>query len=185
MILLAAAIAGAAGTVSGLVTDQNGQAVSGALVVVKGTNRFATTNADGYYVITPVPVGSFDVKASRVGFSEQVKTGVKVIAGLRTNISFQLQSEAAGVTYIQSEEPLIKFNQPYTETIPGTDVTYGARIESAKNEVREAFRSELTEEQYAEFEDWRMDPTEIQEIEDSPWADFEDRIAERVEDLKR
>jgi outer membrane receptor protein involved in Fe transport len=123
LVLLAAALAGAAdtGTVSGLVTDQNGQAVSGALVVVTGTNRFATTNADGYYVISPVPVGSFEVKASRVGYGEQVKTGVKVIAGLRTNISFQLQSEAAGVTYIQSEEPLIKFNQTYTETMIGSE----------------------------------------------------------------
>ena len=122
-ILLAAAIAGAAGTgtVSGLVTDQNGQAVSGALVVVKGTNRFATTNADGYYVISPAPVGSFEVKASRVGFSEQVKTGVKVIAGLRTNISFQLQSEATGITYIQSEDSLIKFNQTYSETMIGSE----------------------------------------------------------------
>ncbi|MGD8717840.1 MAG: TonB-dependent receptor [Candidatus Zixiibacteriota bacterium] len=121
--LLAASAAWAAdtGTVSGLVTDQNGAPVSGALVVVKGTNRFSTTNADGYYVISPVPVGSFEVKASRVGFSEQVKTSVKVIAGLRTNISFQLQSETAGVTYIKSEDPLIKFNQTHVEHVIGSD----------------------------------------------------------------
>ncbi len=123
LLVLAAGTAGAAGsgTISGLVTDQNGQPISGALVVVKGANRFATTNADGYYVIAPVPVGAFDVRASRVGASEQVKTGVKVIAGLRTNLSFQLQTEAAGVTIIQSEEPLIKFNQTYTESVIGSE----------------------------------------------------------------
>ncbi|UCH78766.1 MAG: TonB-dependent receptor [Candidatus Coatesbacteria bacterium] len=121
--LLSAGLAMAAdtGTVSGLVTDQNGQPVSGALVVVTGANRFATSNPDGYYVISPVPVGSFEVKASRIGFNEQVKTGVKVIAGLRSNVSFQLQSEATGVTYIQSEEPLIKFNQVYSESIVGKE----------------------------------------------------------------
>ena len=123
LIMLAASVASAAdtGTVSGLVTDQNGGPVSGALIVVKGTNRFATSNADGYYVITPVPVGAFEVKASRIGYSEQVKTGVKIIAGLRTNISFQLQSEATGISYIQSEEPLIKWTETYTESVIGKE----------------------------------------------------------------
>jgi outer membrane receptor protein involved in Fe transport len=123
LVMLAAGVAGAVdtGTISGLVTDQNGEPVSGALVVVKGTNRFATSNADGYYVVTPVPVGTFEVKASRIGFNEQVMTGVKVIAGLRTNISFQLASEATGVTYIQSEEPLIKFTETYTESVIGSE----------------------------------------------------------------
>lgn len=110
VLLVGFAYAADTGTVSGLVTDQNGQPVSGALVVVKGTNRFATTSADGYYVISPVPVGVFDVKASRVGYGEEVVSGVKVIAGLRTNVSFQLRAEAAGTTVIKSEEPLIRFN---------------------------------------------------------------------------
>jgi len=126
LALLGLALAGLAnaadtGTVSGLVTDQNGQPVSGALVVVKGSSRFATTSADGYYVISPVPVGSFDVKASRVGYSEEVRTGVKVIAGLRSNVSFQLQAEAAGTTYIPSEEPLIRFNETDRKVIIGSE----------------------------------------------------------------
>jgi outer membrane receptor protein involved in Fe transport len=124
LILLAANVAGAAdtGTISGLVTDQNGEPLSGVFVVVKGAQRFATSNADGYYVITPVPVGVFEVKASRIGYSEQARTGVKVIAGLRTNASFQLQSGGAiGTVYIQSEEPLIKWTETYTESIIGRE----------------------------------------------------------------
>ncbi len=120
-LLASAAFAADTGTVSGLVTDQNGQPVAGALVVVKGTNRFATTNADGYYVVTPVPVGTFDVKASRVGFNEEVRTSVKIIAGLRSNVSFQLQAEAAGTTYIPSEEPLIRFNETERKTVIGSE----------------------------------------------------------------
>ena len=124
LALLAAGIAGAvdSGTISGLVTDQNGEPVPGVLIVVKGANRFATSNADGYYVITPVPSGSFEVKASRIGFNEQVRTGVKVIAGLRTNTSFQLQSGGAtGTVYIPSETPLIKWTETYTESIIGKE----------------------------------------------------------------
>jgi len=67
-----------------------------------------------------------------------------------------------------------------TEKIPGTDVTYGANIEVIKNNTREAFRNEFTEEQYAEFESWGVDPTEIKEIEDSPWADLEARVKQRL-----
>jgi len=91
LVALTASIAGAVdtGTISGLVMDQDGQPVNGALVVVKGANRFTTTNADGYYVITPIPVGAFDVKASRIGFDEQVKSGVKVIAA-RDGMKFDL-----------------------------------------------------------------------------------------------
>ena len=55
-----------------------------------------------------------------------------------------------------------------TEKIPGTDVTYGADIEVIKNNTRSAFRNELTEKQYAEFESWGVDPTDIKEIENSP-----------------
>lgn len=137
LALILAGFAGAAdtGTVSGLVTDQNGQPVAGALVVVKGTNRFATTNSDGYYVINPVPVGSFEVKASRVGYGEMVKTGVKVIAGLRTNTSFSLASTSTGVTTIKAEEPLIKMNQTYTESIIGS--------EEIKNQVVDKFADML------------------------------------------
>ena len=67
-----------------------------------------------------------------------------------------------------------------TEKIPGTDVTYGADIDIIKNNTREAFRSEFTEEQYAEFESWGVDPTEIQEIKDSPWTDLEERVKQRL-----
>jgi outer membrane receptor protein involved in Fe transport len=137
VLACAAGLASAAdnGTLSGLVTDQNGQPVAGALVVVKGANRFATTNADGYYVISPVPVGTFEVKASRVGYGEQIRSNVKVIAGLRTNASFQLQSTSAGTTYIVSEEPLIKMNQTYTESIVGS--------EDIKNQVVDRFADML------------------------------------------
>lgn len=124
LILLAANVAGAAdtGTISGLVTGQNGEPLSGVFVVVKGAQRYATSNADGYYVITPVPVGIFEVKASRIGYNEQVRMGVKVIAGLRTNTSFQLQSGGAtGTVYIQSEDPLIKWTETYTESIIGRE----------------------------------------------------------------
>ncbi len=78
------------GTVWGYVIDRGGDPISGVLVVVKGTNRFATTTTDGYYVISPVPAGTFDMKASRIGYGEAIRTDVKITAGLKTNANFIL-----------------------------------------------------------------------------------------------
>ena len=84
------------GTISGTVVDRDGEPVSGALVVVVGTNRFATTNAKGYYVISPVPVGTFEVTAGRVGH-ETEKMSVTVMAGFRTVANFALGADPPSV----------------------------------------------------------------------------------------
>jgi len=70
-----------------------------------------------------------------------------------------------------------------SEKIPGTETTYAAEIEIVKNNVRDVFRSEFTDEQYAKFESWGVDPTEIKELNDNPWADFEKRVVKRLKEL--
>lgn len=49
-------------------------------------------------------------------------------------------------------------------------------METVKGSVGEGLRRELSEKQYAEFEEWGLDPTEIQDITNTPWADFEARV---------
>jgi len=81
------------GTISGLVTDHLGRPVNGALVVVKEADQFAMTNAKGYYAISLVPVGIFEVKVSRLGYGDEKKSDVKVIDGRRTTANFTLGAE--------------------------------------------------------------------------------------------
>ena len=89
-----------------------------------------------------------------------------------------------GFEPLESSKHFLKWvGRVMSEKIPGTDETYGARIEVAKNKVREAFRREFTDKQYAEFEKWGLDPTEIQEIENSPWADIGEIIKQRLLEL--
>ena len=64
-------------------------------------------------------------------------------------------------------------------------MTYGARIEGIKSDVRSALRQDLSREQYDEFRAWELDPNMIEDLDDSPWADFNERVAERVEELRR
>jgi len=70
-----------------------------------------------------------------------------------------------------------------TEKIPGTDETYGARIESVKNEMRATFRRQWSAAQYKEFEEWGVDPTEIEKVPGSPNAELWKRVAERARAL--
>jgi hypothetical protein len=64
-------------------------------------------------------------------------------------------------------------------TVPGTAETYAAKMETVKGAVRDGLRRDLSDEQYAEFEEWGLDPTEIQEITNTPWADFDRLVADR------
>jgi hypothetical protein len=93
------------GSVSGAVTDENGQPISGVLVVVKGTTRFGTTNAQGRYEITGVPVGTYDVKASRMGFTESIATAITVESGATIKVNLQLPKEKSETTYITGIRP--------------------------------------------------------------------------------
>ncbi|MHC4973068.1 MAG: hypothetical protein ACYTG3_12125 [Planctomycetota bacterium] len=67
-----------------------------------------------------------------------------------------------------------------TEPFPGTDETYSARIESVKNAMRATFKRDWTEAQYKEFEEWGVDPTEIQKVPGSPNEELERRVVERA-----
>ena len=75
------------------------------------------------------------------------------------------------------------FGRVMTEVVPGTSQTYAERAEGAKTHLRETLRRELSEEQYALFEAWEMDPSEIEDVPGSPWKDVELRVRERAKDL--
>jgi hypothetical protein len=70
-----------------------------------------------------------------------------------------------------------------TEKVPGTDETYGARIEAVKGRMRATFKREWSEAQYAEFEAWGVDPTEVQNVPESPNEALMKRITERARAL--
>ncbi len=75
------------------------------------------------------------------------------------------------------------FGRVMNEKIPGSDETYAARIESVKQRVRDNFKRNWSERQYANFQTWQMDPTEVQGIEGSPWTTLGKRMQERARQL--
>lgn len=75
------------------------------------------------------------------------------------------------------------FGRVMTEVVPGTSETYAQRAEAAKTRLRDAMRRELSEDQYALFEQWQMDPSEVEEVPGSPWKDVERRVIDRAREL--
>jgi TonB-dependent SusC/RagA subfamily outer membrane receptor len=83
----------AVGQIAGTVTNETGQPLAGASVLVVGTALGATTRADGGYVIPGVPAGPHSVRVTQVGYGELEKS-VTVAAGQTANADFQLSLQA-------------------------------------------------------------------------------------------
>ncbi|MBD5280945.1 MAG: TonB-dependent receptor [Bacteroides sp.] len=77
-------------SVSGTVTDKSGEALIGATVAVKGTNRATVTNIDGNFELSPVKVGDI-ITVAYVGYTTQdiklAAVGTKLDIVLEENIS--------------------------------------------------------------------------------------------------
>ncbi len=113
------------GKISGVITDEATSApLANAALTIVGTSSTATTNDDGYYVMTNIPPGGYNVKAELTGYASKTVVGAKVFAGLTTTLNFAL--DAAEVITLEEIEvtatkPLIK-----------RDVTQSTRIIEAE-----------------------------------------------------
>ena len=72
-------------SITGRVTDQTGAVISGAKVTAQneetGLSRSTLTDAAGRYELPALPVGQYEVRASKHGFSERVRSGISLVIG--------------------------------------------------------------------------------------------------------
>src|SRR5207249_8574454 len=82
------------GSVTGQVTDKsNREAVTGASVLVVGTNLQGRTNREGRYTITNVPAGQYQVQVRLIGYATATNP-VSVSAGQAATADFALTPAA-------------------------------------------------------------------------------------------
>ena len=100
------------GRVVGTVTDAaTGEALPGVNVVVVGEGVGTATGADGDYSIANLQVGTYDVRATAVGFDTLTVTGVRVGPGLTTRVDVALYEQArelGGEVVVGAERPLVE-----------------------------------------------------------------------------
>ena len=90
-------------TLTGIVTDPNGAVIQGATVTAtnKTTNlsRTTTTNDEGVYVISSLPVGSYEVKVSANNFPQTITyPSVNLNVGQTVNLNAELGASGPEVT---------------------------------------------------------------------------------------
>ncbi len=99
-VLINGQILAQTGTISGrILTKQTNEPLPGANISLIGTNLGATSNKDGFYLISNVRPGTYQVRASFLGYTRTTVENVRVRVNLATKIDFVLQEEV-----LQGEE---------------------------------------------------------------------------------
>lgn len=84
----------------GYVRDQQGAVVPNATVTARNASidltRTATTNSDGFYQITNLPPGIYEVSVEAANFSRAVVPSVQLTVGQRADLDIPLQVGAVG-----------------------------------------------------------------------------------------
>ncbi len=100
-------------TITGIVTDSSGAAVPGASVQAinqaNGLEYTAESNSTGNYVITALPIGTYDLTATSEGFQTLLRPNVTLSAGTRARVDVELQVGSVTETVeVTAELPLLE-----------------------------------------------------------------------------
>jgi Ca-activated chloride channel homolog len=124
-LLLISTISAKSGSISGKITDtETGEALIGANVIVVNTNWGAATDINGYFKISSVPPGTYELRASYVGYSAQTIKDVRVKASDSLFIEIKLTSDftLAEIVVIESKPLIEKYSTNACRVIVGENI---------------------------------------------------------------
>ena len=114
-------------TISGVVKDQSGGVVPGATVTVTSLQtqqaEVAVTDATGYFTMTTLRAGRYDVSAELEGFKKASRSGVVLDAGATVGVEFTLEpgSLSETVTVVAEATPM-QTNVTIRRTVEAKDI---------------------------------------------------------------
>jgi outer membrane receptor protein involved in Fe transport len=101
-----------AGKIQGVIKDKStSEPLPGVNVVLEGTEMGAATDIDGYYVILNVPVGTYSIRISYIGYKDVVVQDVRVSGDFTTEINYDLDPTAIELeeaVLVTAERPMIR-----------------------------------------------------------------------------
>ena len=113
------AVAQGRGNVEGMVTSfERREALSGATVSIPGTSYITTTDEKGKFIFQNIPVGTYKVKVSIIGYITMEQIEVKVEEGKTTKLFFELKSKEIPLKekiVVIGERPVMDINAPATK----------------------------------------------------------------------
>ncbi len=103
-------VAGITGKISGkVISKATGEPLPFVNIQIVGERLGMVSDMEGFFVLLQVRPGTYTLKASLLGYSEQIVTEVSVRADLTTEINFQLTESSIAVegVIVKAERPLI------------------------------------------------------------------------------
>src|SRR2546425_7000776 len=121
-VLLAAQSQATTGVIRGTVTDPSGTPVAAATVVLHesqtGFQRQIATNERGIFIASLMPLGTYDVTARRVGFSEMRLTGVRLVVGETVDLTLALAAVQLQAGGVEATQPVVEAAKGESSTRP-------------------------------------------------------------------
>src|SRR5665213_231525 len=117
------------GSLNGTVVDPSGAAIPGAIVVVTnsaiGVTRTVKSQADGFYQIFNLPVGTYTVKVSHEGFDSTQMSNIAIQEAHAQTLPVSLKIGHASESVEVTANPLLN----------ATDATNGYTLDAAQIEI--------------------------------------------------
>ncbi len=119
-------VAGTTGKIAGKIIDaKTKEALIGANVVVVGTSMGAASDINGDYFIINLPPGTYQVKASEIGYAPVIITNVKVSVDQTTRLDIEMGEQAVQVKGVEvtASRPIVQKDLTSTQSnISGHDI---------------------------------------------------------------
>ena len=112
LLRISPAAAQISGSIGGTVSDESSAAVSGAQVIARNTEttaeRDATTDSTGHYQFSSLPLGPYELRATKQGFATEVRTGIRVVVNEEgaVNLTLKIGSVSQQIT-VEGDAPLV------------------------------------------------------------------------------
>ncbi len=112
LVFVSASYGQVSAIVTGTVTDPTGAVVAASAVTAKNVNtgveRNTVTDAEGHYQFFSLPVGQYEIRASKPGFTQEVRTGVHLVVGQSATVDMALKvGESSQQVTVAGDAPVV------------------------------------------------------------------------------
>ncbi len=99
-------------SITGVVADSSGALVPAATVAVRnietGATRTTMTGDAGRYQVLALPVGFYEIRVTKTGFQQELRTGIHLIVGQEAGLDFALRiGELVDRIAVQADAPIV------------------------------------------------------------------------------
>ncbi len=137
---ISSVFAGVTGKIMGRIIDANtGEVLPGVNVVIIGTSMGGAANTSGKYFVINVPVGTYSLTATMIGYKPVTKTDVRVVQDFTTTIDFELSQTVIKVegVIVVAKKTMVKKDV--------TSTTHFVTTEEMENRITHNYNDVISE----------------------------------------